>query len=203
MHRFSKLPFISFLALLTITLAWLSPSFIPVLAQQPTGSIPTVTGTPTGPTITVNNPDGANVRSGPSSFDYPSIGYLVPGETAYAIGRSPGQEWIEIIYLGTPSGVGWVYAPLVALSPGFLPIVEPPPTATPRTTPTLNPTYVAAFQVLTTPTRLPTFTQAPPITTISFDTNPVSRSKVPMGFVILGLAFLGVFGAIISFIRGR
>jgi hypothetical protein len=202
MHRFLKLPFIFFLVLLTITLAWLSPSFIPVLAQQPTGSIPTVTGTPQGPMVTAFL-DETKVRAGPSSYDYPIIGILVQGESAPAIGRSPQGEWIQIIYYGVPGGTGWVYAPVVTLSTGFLPIIEPPPTSTPQTTPTLNPTYLAAFQVLTTPTRLPTFTQAPPITTVSFDINQTSRSKVPMGFVILGLAFLGVFGAIISFIRGR
>lgn len=184
-------------------LLWLAPTWTPVAAQQPTGNIPTVTGTASGPFITVNNPDGANVRAGPSSYDYPSIGYLVPGETAPALGRSPGQEWIQIVYLGAPGGVGWVYAPLVALSPGNLAIIEPPPTATPRTTPTVNPTYAAAFQVQTTATRLPTFTAPPPLATLHFDPVSGSTSRVPMGFVILGLAVVGILGALISFLRGR
>ncbi len=117
------------------SLLWLAPAWTPAAAQQPTGNIPTVTGTAFGPFITVNNPDGANVRAGPSSYDYVPIGWLPPGATAPALGRSPAQEWIQIVYLGAPGGVGWVYAPLVSLSPGFLPIIEPPPTATPRTTP--------------------------------------------------------------------
>ncbi len=184
-------------------LLWLAPAWTPAAAQQPTGNIPTVTGTASGPFITVINPDGANVRAGPSSYDYAAIGFLVPGETAPAIGRSPGQEWIEIIYLGAPGGVGWVYAPLVSLSPGFLPIIEPPPTATPRTTPTINPTYAAAFQIQMTPTRLPTFTPPPPLATLHFEPAAGEGSRVPMGFVILGLALIGILGAVISFLRGR
>jgi len=182
---------------------FLAPPWTPAAAQQPTGNIPTVTGTASGPIITVINPDGANVRAGPSSFDYAEIGFLVPGETAPALGRSPAGEWIKIIYLGAPGGVGWVYAPLVSLSPGFLPILEPPPTATPRTTPTINPTFAAAFQVQTTPTRLPTFTAPPPVATLNFEPATGSGSRVPMGFVILGLALVGILGAVISFLRGR
>ncbi len=183
---------------------WLTPAWSPVVAQQPTGNIATVTGTPTGPIILVISPDGAFVRSGPSSFDYPvPIGWLVPGETAPALGKSPAAEWIQIIYLGAPGGVGWVYAPLVSLSPGFLPVVEPPPTATPRTTPTLNPTFAAAFQVQATPTRLPTFTPPPPIATLIFEPVVGTGGRFPMGFVILGLALIGILGAVISYLRGR
>jgi uncharacterized protein YraI len=182
---------------------WLVPAWTPAAAQQPTGSIPTVTGTASGPFITVTSADGANVRAGPSSFDYAAVGALVVGETAPALGRSPGGEWIKIIYLGTPSGVGWVYASLVTLSLGNLPILEPPPTATPRTTPTINPTYAAAFQVQTTPTHLPTFTQAAPIAILNFEPAAGTGSRIPMGFVILGLALIGILGAVISFLRGR
>ncbi|HEY5270453.1 MAG TPA: SH3 domain-containing protein [Anaerolineales bacterium] len=185
------------------SLLWLAPAWTPAEAQQPTGNIPTVTGTAIGPFITVTSADGANVRAGPSEYDYPEIGFLVPGETAPAIGQSPKGEWKQIIYLGAPGGVGWVYAYLVSLSPGFLPIVEPPPTATPRTTPTINPTFAAAFQVQTTPTRLPTFTPPPPLATLNFEPSAGTGSGVPMGFVILGLALVGILGAVISFLRGR
>ncbi len=181
---------------------WFAPPWTSAVAQQPTGSIPTVTGTPSGPYITVKS-EGVNVRSGPSSYDYPEIDFLVPYSTAPAIGRSPGGEWIQIIDLGVPGGVGWVYAFLVSLSPGTLPIIEPPPTATPRTTPTINPTYAAAFLIQTTPTRLPTFTPPPPLATLNFETATSANSRVPMGFVILGLALVGILGAIISFVRGR
>ena len=185
------------------SLLWLTPAWTPAAAQQPTGNIPTVTGTASGPFITVVNPDGANVRAGPNSYDYLAIGFLVPGETAPALGQSPAKEWIKITYLGAPGGVGWVYAFLVSLSPGFLPILEPPPTATPRTTPTINPTFAAAFQVQTTPTRLPTFTPPPPLATLNFEPAAGTGSRVPMGFVILGLALIGILGAVFSFVRGR
>jgi len=184
-------------------LLWVVPVWTTAAAQQPTGNVPTVTGTATGPFITVTNADGANVRAGPSSYDYAALGWLPPATSAPAIGRSPGHEWIQIMYLGAPGGVGWVYAPLVALSPGTLPIIEPPPTVTPATTPTINPTYAAAFQVQTTPTRLPTFTPPPPRETLDFNTTLAASSRIPMGFIIFGLALVGILGAIISFLRGR
>lgn len=192
------------LVLAFTSLFWFSPDQYPAAAQQPTGNIATVTGTVSNlPYITVNNVDGANVRSGPSSYDYPAINWLPTGTVASALGRSPGQEWIQIIDESVPGGVGWVYAPLVSLSPGYLPIIEPPPTPTPRITPTINPTYAAAFQINMTPTRLATFTPPPPLATLSFPVEAGTVSRFPMGFLILGLALVGILGAIISFIRGR
>lgn len=178
-------------------------SHAPVAAQQPTGSIPTVTGTASGPTVTVSNPEQINVRSGPSSVDYDAIGILLPDETVPALGKSSEGDWIEIAYPGVPGGVGWVYSPLVRLSPGFLPIVEPPPTPTPRTTPTIDPTLEAAFEVPLTPTRLPTFTPPPALLIPTFTSGVTTRSGVPFGLVIVGLAIIGIFGAVISYLRGR
>jgi len=87
---------------LLISLFFLSRQ-IPVLAQQPTGSVPTVTGTPSGPIATVVNADGANVRAGPNSVDYEIIGpSLIDGQQVPALGRSPGGDWIQIYYLGVP-----------------------------------------------------------------------------------------------------
>jgi hypothetical protein len=204
MHTWIRLGLWILLVLGFAGLLWLAPAWTPAAAQQPTGNIPTVTSTPSGPFITVTSPDGANVRAGPSSYDYAILDKLPPEATAPAIGRSLAQEWIQIVDLAVPGGVGWVYAINVKLSPGaFLPIVEPPPTATPRTTPTINPTFAAAFQVQTTPTRLPTFTQPPPVTTLNFQTPAGTGSRVPMGFVILGLALVGILGALISYLRGR
>ena len=186
-----------------IALVFLGASLPPAAAQQPTGSIPTVTGTPSGPFVTVTNPEQINVRSGPNSVYYDAIGILLPAQTAPALGRSSGGDWIEIAYPGAPEGVGWVYAPLVALSPGFLPIVEPPPTPTLRTTPTINPTLAAAFEVPLTPTRLPTFTAPPPLVTPTFTGGLTTHSGVPFGLVIAGLVIIGIFGALISYLRGR
>lgn len=177
---------------------------IPAFAQQPTGSVPTVTGTPSGPIATVVNADGANVRAGPSSVYYEKIGpSLIDGQKVPALGRSPGGDWIQIYYLGVPGNVGWVYAPLVVLSPGYLPIIEPPPTSTPRVTQVIDPTLIAAFAATGNPTPLPTFTPPPPLVIPTYVASDSSISKIPMGLVIFGLAFIGLFGAVISFLRRR
>ncbi|MEW5828581.1 MAG: SH3 domain-containing protein [Chloroflexota bacterium] len=176
-----------------------------VLAQQPTGSVPTVTGTPTGPIVKVTYSEQINVRSGPSSYFYPIIGILLPNQTAPALGRSPGGDWIMIAYPGVPGGVAWVYAPLVSLSPGTLPIIEPPPTPTPRTTATLDPTLAAAYETPLVPTRLPTFTPPAPLVIPTY-TDAVSASdasRIPTGLLIVALGLVGLFGALISFLRGR
>jgi hypothetical protein len=173
-------------------------------AQQPTGSIPTVTGTPAGPFVTVNSDqDLIGVFVGPSSYNYEQIGILSAGEKAPALGYSLDGNWIEIVYVGVPGGKGWVYAPLVSISPGALPDIASPPTATPRTTPTLDPTYVAAFGLQLEPTHLPTFTAPPPLKLSTFAPDTGTGSKVPFGFIVLGLALIGILGAVISFLRGN
>jgi hypothetical protein len=179
----------------------------PVLAQQPTGSVPTVTGTPAGPIVTVyQNLPVIRVYSGPSSFDYPPIGILLANETAPATGRAQDRpDWIQISYAGVLNSTGWVYAPYVKLSPGaLLPTVEVPATPTPAATPTINPTLEAAFIGQQTPTRLPTFTPPPPLEQPSFNEAPRrSFTGVPTGLLILSLALFGFFGAVISYLRGR
>lgn len=180
------------------------PSPSPAIAQQPTGSLATVTGTATGPIIVVTYEEQINVRSGPSSRFYPTIGIMYPGQEAPALGRSPGETWIMIYYPGVPGNVGWVYAPLVTFKEiGFLPIVEPPPTPTPQTTPTIDPTLAAAFIIPSTPTRLPTFTPAPELVIPNFveESQTSSAGRIPMGLVIFGLALIGVIGALISYFR--
>lgn len=181
------------------------PSAATVQAQQPTGSVPTVTGTPRGPYITVNlDVDFVNVRSGPSEYFYPKIGILMRGQSAPALGRSPDGAWIQVYYLGVPGNIGWIYAPNVSLvSSGFLTIVEPPPTPTPPATPTINPTLVSAYIQPQTPTRLPTFTPPAPLANLVFTDNTDAASRVPLGLIVLSLAVVGALIAIFSFLRGR
>ncbi|HUI89257.1 MAG TPA: SH3 domain-containing protein [Anaerolineales bacterium] len=176
-----------------------------VYAQQPTGSIPTVTGTPLGPMVAVYlNLDQVDVYSGPSSYDYPAIGVMLAGEQAPALGRAEGLDWIEIQYLGVPDSIAWIYAPYVSLTSGAdLPIVSVPPTPTPASTPTLNPTLVAALIPAVTSTRLSTFTPPAPIALPTFVDETRRPSSVPLGLVIAGFLFIGGLGAIISFLRGR
>ena len=177
-------------------------------AQQPTGSIPTVTGTPSGPIARVDPSltQGILVYAGPSTFDYYPVGVLLGNEIVPVLGRAAGKDdWLQIYYPGVPGSVAWVYALyIVELSPGALPIVEIPPTPTPNSTPTINPTLESAFIGQQTPTRLPTFTPPPALDLPSFtDATPAQTTGVPVGLIILSLALFGFFGAVISYLRGR
>ena len=172
--------------------------------QIPTVSIPTVTSSPIAALVKVTREeDQINVRAGPG-VEYPIIGVLIAGAEIPALGRSAGAQWVLVAYPGVPGGVAWVYAPLVELI-GSVPIVAPPPTPTPRTTPTVDPTLAAQFIFEIPPTRLPTFTPPPPLIlpTLPPDSSQGAASRVPMGLIIAGLAVVGMFGALISFLRGR
>lgn len=188
-------------------LLWIVPDGRAGLLQQiPTVAIPTVTGTVSGPLITVRqdtDQEQINVRSGPSTR-YDTIGVLIAGQQVPALGKTPGGDWIQVYFPGVEGSVGWVYSPLVS-APGNLPIVEPPPTPTPRTTPTIDPTLAAQFIVEVPATRMPTFTAPPPLTIPTFTPieTPVPGVGVPMGFIIIGLGVVGLFGTIISVLRGR
>ena len=174
------------------------------MIQIPTVAIPTVTSSPSGAiAIVTMDQDQINVRGGPGT-DYPVVGVLIAGQQVPAIGRSVGGDWIQIIYVGGPAGVAWVYSPLVNVS-GSLLIVAPPPTPTPRTTPTVDPTLAAQFIVEIPPTRLPTFTAPPPLflPTIPAEQPNTSTGGVPTGLLIVGMGVVGLFGAVITILRGR
>ena len=176
------------------------------LAQQPTVAVPTVTGTATGPVAVIySDPDDQiNVRSGPST-DYPKIGLLLNRQSVPALGRTASGTWILISYPGVEGGIGWIYGPLARIEGGELPVVEPPPTPTPRVTPTVDPTLAAQFVFELQPTRMPTFTPPPPLVIPTFEVvqAPTGTGGVPVGFVIIGLATLGLLGFGLSFLRRR
>ena len=72
--------------------------------QIPTGSIATVTGTPTGPIVTVRldlDQPSINLRAGPHTT-YKIVGVLLLGQKVPARGVSPGGDWIQIEYPGAP-----------------------------------------------------------------------------------------------------
>jgi len=172
-----------------------------VLAQQPT-DVPA----PQGMYITVLSDEPfANIRMGPSSTIYPKVGILYPGDTAPALGRSLGGDWIQIEYPGAPNNKGWVYSPLVQVSPGTLQVVDPPPTPVPPATATIDPTLAAQFNVVPTNTRLPTFTPPPSLTPSSNMASPAadSDSFIPMGTLIIAFAILGLIGLPLSFVRRK
>ena len=190
-------------------LGLLLPGTTHVFAQQPTGILPTVTGTAEGPYIRVD-PSLSIIRvyAGPSSLgEYPAIGVLLGNETAPALARAQGKpNWIQIYYPGVPDSVAWVYSLYVSLSPGAqLKLIDVPATPTPQSTPTINPTLVAAFLGQQTATRLPTFTPPPPLELPQFadKSSNSETSGVPTGLLIIGLGLFGFFGVLISYLRGR
>lgn len=176
--------------------------------QLGTVAIATVTGTPAGAMIKVKmdvDQTQINVRSGPGPF-YPKIGVLLVGQQAPAKGKSSGGDWILIEYPGVLGGTGWVYAPLVSITPGAeLPIIEPPPTPTALYTATIDPTLAAQFIVTNEPSRLPTFTQPAPlvIPTFAKSSNTGLITSIPMGLVIVTLAAIGILIGLISLTQGR
>lgn len=175
-------------------------------AQQPTIAVPTVTGTPKGVTATVllNQEESINVRSGPGVF-FDKVGVLLPGQEASVRGRSAGGDWIMVDYPGGPNNFGWIYAPVVQVSPGELPIIEPPPTPTPLLTQTINPTLAAQFISTPNPTRLATFTPSDPLTIPTYEdlSNVSVFGKIPMGMIILLIGGLGGLLALFSVIKSR
>ena len=142
-----------------------------------------------------------NVRLGPSSSIYPIVGTLPTSSTAPALGRSQGGDWIQIAYEGAPNGVGWVYSPLVQVSPGTLRIVAPPPTPVPPATSTIDPTLAAQYPTTApTNTRLPTFTPPPTLPVPFYTESPAAENvaSVPPAAIIVALLILGSIGFLLS-----
>ena len=204
-----KVVFFTFFLLMFggMAMAFHSPSQTPVHAQQPTGSIPTVTGTPQGVVVAVylDRPQ-EDVYAGPSSYSYPRVGVVLAGQQMPAYGISEDGNWVQIYYPGVPDSVAWVYAPYVKIvKTGELPELDTPPTPTAASTPIvdIDPTLVAAFVSPVAPTRLPTFTAPAPLAVATFVNDTSNATRVPMGLLIFGLGFIGALGTLISFLRGR
>ncbi len=198
---------ITFTPLIILFSFWIFSASIPavVLAQQPT-STPLADISSTGMFITVITEEPQiNVRMGPSSSIYPIVGTLLRGATVPALGRSQGGDWIQIEFEGAPYNKGWVYSPLVQVSPGILIEVEPPPTPVPPATSTIDPTLAAQFIVVPTNTRPPTFTPPPPLTALVYTEIPSTQTQnfVPIATIIIALVTLGVIGFMLSLFTRR
>lgn len=194
----------STLVVLVVFLLLMLPGSLTAYAQQPTVSVPTVTGTPPGPMATVySNLSQVTVLSGPGP-SFPAIGILVQNQSVPAYGTTVGGDWVQIGYPGVEGGRGWVYHSFVSVDKN-LPLVTPPATPTPRVTPTLDPTLAARFVAEVTPTQLATFTAPPPVVIPTFEESGsiLTGGNVPVGFLIIGLAVVGIFGTFLSFLRGR
>ena len=175
------------------------------LSQQSTVLISTVTGTPVGvmAVVRLDQENQINVRSGPGVF-FDNVGVLLPGQKVPALGRTAGGDWILVQYPGTQGGSGWIYAPLVSLTSGTLSIIEPPSTPTPAITQTIDPTLAAQFIQTPIPTRLPTFTPAPPVIIPTFtDYSGSTPGLIPVGLIIIVLIGLGLLIGLFIYIQGR
>jgi hypothetical protein len=177
-----------------------------VRAQQPTGSVPTVTGTPKGPMASVKvglTEDHVNVRTGPSTL-YDAVGLIYIGASVPVLGKSIGGDWLLVEYPGVPGGTGWVWSLYMDVTPGEIPIVEMPPSPEPKATYTIDPTMASQF--ITTPlaTRLPTFTPAPALVIATYASNtPQQFAGVPIGFIIIILLGLGILISLFTYFQSR
>ena len=206
MHRWLKVVLFGSVAAIFVVIVVNVPAQSVANAQQPTGSVPTVTGTVTGPIVTVySDLKQVDIYAGPSTYLYPAVGVLLAGQSVPALGRGTDPDWIQVFYPGVPGSRAWVYAPYVRISPGArLPTVEAPPTPTPFSTPTINPTLAAAFIAPETPTRLPTFTPPAQIIVPTFVDDATNQTnRIPIGLVIFSLGFVGAMGVLIAYLRGR
>ena len=104
-QRFQTIFPLTLLALISLgTLFASRPSG--VLAQQPTETPASQSGVFI--TVLYDEPQ-INVRLGPSSTIYPVVGTMVSGQTAPALGRSQGGDWIQIEFPSAPNYFGiWI-----------------------------------------------------------------------------------------------
>ena len=205
LNRIQKL-FLIIIFALTMLFSFLNDSVkAEKLQQQPTVMLPTVTGTPEGVMVIVNldQPDPINVRSGPGVL-YNLIGVLLAGQKVPALGKSAGGDWVLIQYQGVSGGQGWVYAPVISLTPGDLQIIEPPPTPTVSVTQTIDPTLAAQFIQTPIPTRLATFTPSSPLVIPTYTDLSSSTSRaLPIGLVIMLLMGIGALIGLFTIFQGR
>lgn len=194
------------IALLILLSSFALTNYGTVSAQQPTGSIPTVTGTPKGPTATIRiglTDDRVNVRSGPSVL-YPQIGIILLGAEVPVVGKSAGGDWLVVEYPGVEGGIGWVWALYMDVSPGELAVVESPPLPEPITTVTIDPTMAAQFVTTPIATRLPTFTEPAPLSVPTYDNSTgQTLGGIPIGLIIIILAGAGILIGLFSYFQVR
>ena len=175
--------------------------------QTPTQTITATFTTTFVPTPTVGGahvyvPERVNVRSGPGTY-YEKVGVLVAGQVPLVVGRTSFGEWIAIQYPEGTSDTAWVYSPLVlvrGITVEELPTVESPPTPTLQAVPvsgSVNPEYTSP------PTRLPTFTPAPPIPQPTFSTPEFEGGSLPPIILIASLFTLGIVSGVVAIYRQR
>jgi len=197
---------ISFLLVISYFLLGVNNLTQMAFAQQPTGSVPTVTGTPKGPMASIKiglTEDHANVRSGPSTL-YDAIGIITTGQSVPVLGKSIGGDWLLIEYAGVTGGKGWVWALYMDVTPGEIPIVEMPPSPQPKVTFTIDPTMASQFISTPLTTRLPTFTPPPALVIPTYVLgSPQKFAGIPIGFIIIILFGLGIIISLFAYFQSR
>ncbi len=199
---FGKFVLISVFVCLILTIFLLPGVSAKVFGQFPTVTMPTVTSSPRGVYVRAlgNVNEALNVRAYPSSTST-LVGRFQTGQEAKAYGYY--GDYVLIDYPGAPDGKGWVWLVMVEVHGGDLPMLEPPPTEVPLVTKTIDPTLAAQFIITQMPTRLPTFTEPPQlqIPTYQISDGATATGGIPMGYVIVVLAGLGFFLALIAILR--
>ena len=165
--------------------------------------------TPTLPALRAEAYDtDVNVRGGPGT-DYDRVGTLVKGQSGAILGQTQMGPylWLKIVYVGGPDNTGWVSSDVVRVVGDLTaaPTLEAPPTPTLPPLPTSAITVTVAATTTVTTAAAPTFTPAPPVVRPTL--LPVQGVREGGGFppavFIIGLLVLGVFGGLISLLRGR
>jgi uncharacterized protein YraI len=117
--------------------------------QQPNIGAATATWTPSPPPPAVAQvTDQVNVRAEPST-DAAILGVIRPGEAYNITGR--WFEWVQIQFVSSPNGRGWVFGQLVTIVGDEAAI----PNIDLNAQPTLDPTIVGATLTLEIVTRTP------------------------------------------------
>jgi uncharacterized protein YraI len=175
-----------------------------VQAQQPTGSIPTVTGTPLGPVAKakLGMTEDINVRNFPSTLA-DKIGVVLTGQQVGVKGKTIAGDWLLIDYPGVTGGEGWIWALYMDISGGEVPVVESPSTPQPKVTATIDPTLAAQFIITPNSTSLPTFTQPAPLTVPTYVTGVASTGSIPIGLIIIILIGLGTIIGMFSMLQSK
>jgi len=170
---------------------------------------PRQASTPTLPALRAEASDtDVNVRGGPGTY-YDRVGTLVKGQSGEILGQTQMGPylWLKIVYVGGPDNTGWVSSDVVRVvgDLGTAPTLEAPPTPTLPPLPTSEITVTVAATTTVATAALATFTPAPPV--VHPTLLPVQGVREGGGFppavFIIGLLVLGVFGGLISLLRGR
>lgn len=148
------------------------------------------------------------VRGGPGT-EYDRVGRLIPGQTSTLLGRTPNSRWLLVEYVGAPNNAGWVFRDFVRVIGDLtqVPIVNAPPTPTPRATSTgLFPVTIAVETEDSSLARPPTFTPPAPFvrpTLLPITGTTAATLGVPPAMLILVFFVLGTFGLLVSLLRLR